>query len=156
MESFMSRAGLEKLKQTLEDLKKHKRQLSREVGAARELGDLKENAEYHAAKERLAQVVGKMMQVEDQIATARILDDLDLPTDAVCIGMKVVIHDTDLGMEDTYILVGGSEADPSVGKISIESPFAKGLIGHKVGETVHITLPKGSATVKILSIERAI
>ena len=93
MDTLISRAGLLKLKEELEALSKQKRKLSGEVGRARELGDLRENAEYHAAKERLAQVMGKIGQLQAKVASARIVDNLNLSTDEVRLGMQVVIQD---------------------------------------------------------------
>ncbi len=154
--TLLTRAGLAKLKAALEALKRQKRELSQEVGRARELGDLRENAEYHAAKERLSQVMGKIGQLETTLVSVRLVDDLELPTDAVRIGMQVIVSDLALGMEETYVLVGPDEADPSQGKISLASPLAQGLLGHRRGETVTVQLPKGTAQFKIVSIERAL
>ena len=154
-ETYLSRQGHQDLLKRVEDLKKHKRQLSKEVGIAPEHGDLRENGEYHAAKERLAQVMQQLGDLEVKLSRVQITDDLDLPTDEVRLGMRVTIKDPALGLEEVYVLVGPDEVDAANGKISVASPLGKGLLGHKPGEQVTIQLPKSTATFEILKIERA-
>ena len=153
--TYLSRQGHQDLLKRVEEMKKQKRQLSREVGTAREHGDLRENAEYHAAKERLAQVVGQLGDLEMKLTQVQITDDLEMSTDEALLGMKVTVKDPALGIEETYVLVGPDEVDPANGKISIASPLGKGLLGHKVGERVKIQLPKAVVTFELLTIERA-
>ena len=153
--TYLSRQGHQDLLQRTEDLKKQKRRLSKEVGIAREHGDLRENAEYHAAKERLAQVMQQLGELEVKLSQVRITDDMDLPTDEVRLGMKVMIKDLMLGVEEVFTLVGPDEVNPANGKISVASPLGKGLLGHKPGERVKIQLPKTTVTFEILKIERA-
>ena len=154
-DTYLSRQGHQDLLKRVEELKKQKRQLSKEVGIAREHGDLRENGEYHAAKERLAQVVQHLGDLEMKLTQVSITDDLDLPKDTVCLGTKITIKDPSMGIEEVYTLVGPDEVDAANNKISIASPLGKGLLGHKSGERVKVQLPKTTATFEILKIERA-
>ena len=153
--TYLSRQGHQDLLKRLEELKKQKRELSKEVGRAREHGDLRENAEYHAAKERLAQVMRQIGELEVKLSQVSITDDLELPTDEVRLGMRVTIKDAALGVEDVYTLVGPDEVDPANGTISVASPLGKGLLGHKPGDRVKVQLPRSAATFDIVKIERA-
>ena len=153
--TYLSRQGHQDLLKRLEELRKQKRGLSKEVGIARDHGDLRENGEYHAAKERLAQVMHQIGELEVKLSQVSITDDLDLPTDEARLGMRVTIKDVALGVEEVYTLVGPDEVDPANGKISVASPLGKGLLGHKRGEQVTVQLPKSSATFEIVKIERA-
>ncbi|MCK4533419.1 transcription elongation factor GreA, partial [bacterium] len=120
--TYLTKDGFEKLKKELEHLKKVKKpQLSKEIGVARELGDLKENAEYIAAKETLGQVMSKIVQLETKLSTARIIDKDKVPTDKVCIGVTVRIQDTKTNEKLEYGLVGTDEVDLVQNKISINS-----------------------------------
>ena len=152
---YLSRHGHQALLKRLEELKQHKRELSRELGVAREHGDLRENAEYHAAKERLTQVLHQIGELEGKLSQVCITDDLDLPTDEVRLGLKVTIADPSLGVEEVYTLVGPDEVDPANGKISVASPLGQGLLGHKPGDRVNVQLPKTVVTFAIVKIERA-
>ena len=154
-ETFLTRAGYEKLVTDLEPLKKMKNQLSQDIAEAREKGDLKENAEYHSAKEKLAEVMGRIAKIQDKLEGAKIIDDLDVPKGVVSIGSQVTIQN-ESGDESVYMLVGEDESDPAEGKISVYAPIAQGLLGKKVGETVTITLPAGPRKFKILKAESAL
>jgi transcription elongation factor GreA len=155
-ETYLTRAGYQKLEHDLEDLKKRKVVLSYEIGEAREKGDLKENAEYHSAKERLGEVMSRIAKIQDQLASARIIDELKLKDGEVQIGCKVVLLDKEDNEEYEWTLVGQEESDPSAGKISVFAPLAQGLLGHKVGEEVSVTLPAGKKTFKIVKASPAI
>ena len=148
-ETFLTRAGYEKLRKEIEPLKKMKAQLSLDIGEAREKGDLKENAEYHSAKERLGEVMGRIAKIQDKLQNARIIDELKMPKDTVVIGCAVTLQDED-GDEVTYTLVGEDESDPAEGRISVYAPLAQGLMGKKVGETASVELPAGARQFKIL------
>ncbi len=117
-ETFLTRAGYEKLVGELEPLKKMKNQLSQDIAEAREKGDLKENAEYHSAKEKLGEVMGRIAKIQDKLEGAKIIDDLEVPKDVVAIGSRVTIQN-ESGDESVYTLVGEDESDPSEGKISV-------------------------------------
>jgi transcription elongation factor GreA len=151
-ETFLTRAGYEKLIKELEPLKKQKNQLSLDIAEAREKGDLKENAEYHSAKEKLGEVMTRIAKIQDKLENAKIIDSLKTPKGHVAIGCAVALKDED-GDEIEYTLVGEDESDPAEGKISVYSPLAQGLLGKKVGETVMIELPAGPRQFKILKSE---
>jgi len=154
-ETYMTRAGYEKIIKELEMLKERKKNLSLEIGETREQGDLRENAGYHYAREKQSETLRRINEIEDRISGAKIIDDMDLPKDEVIIGTRVTIKDPD-GETYEYTLVGAEESDPTAGKISVHAPIAQGLLGHKVNETVQVELPGGKTKFKILKIETAI
>lgn len=153
-DTFLTRAGYEKLIKELEPLKKQKNQLSQDIAEAREKGDLKENAEYHSAKEKLGEIMTRIAKINDKLEGARIIDDIKTPKGQVGIGCRISLKDED-GDEIEYTLVGEDESDPAEGKISVYSPLAQGLLGKKVGETTTVDLPAGPRQFKILSAEPA-
>jgi len=154
-DTYMSRAGYEKLIKDLEKLRQRKQDLSKEIGETREQGDLRENAGYHYAREKQSETLRRISEISSRISGAKIIDDMDLPKGEVIIGMKVTIQDQD-GEKYEYTLVGGEESDPSAGKISVHAPIAQGLLGHKVKQEVTIDLPGGKTKFKILKIEPAL
>lgn len=153
MATYLTPAGVEKLKTELERLSRQKRELSREVEKAREHGDLRENAEYHAAKERLAQVVGKINEIQMKLADVRIIDPSDLPADRAFVGSRLRVKDLSDGGESVYTLCPPDESSPSDGRISIQSPLGKAFLGKRVNDEVIARLPGGDRPFKILSIE---
>ena len=152
-DTYLTRAGYEKLKKDLAGLMKQKTQLSLDIGEAREKGDLKENAEYHSAKEKMGEVMGRIGQIQDKLQSAKLIDDLDTPKDTVAIGTSVTLEDSE-GDTMEYSLVGEDESDPMEGKISVQSPLAQGLLGKKVTQTVEVALPAGPRRFKILKVAR--
>jgi transcription elongation factor GreA len=145
----MTRPGYERLKEELERLKKVDRPaISRAIGEARAHGDLSENAEYHAAREKQAFMEARIKELEAKVATAEVLDP---PTsgDRVTFGSTVRLEDED-GRETRYQIVGSDETDPSRGRISIMSPLARTLIGKRVGTSVEAQLPGGKKRFEIL------
>jgi transcription elongation factor GreA len=154
-DTFLTRAGYEKLVNELEPLKKQKNQLSQDIAEAREKGDLKENAEYHSAKEKLGEVMTRIAKIQDKLQNAKIIDEIKIPKGVVSIGCAVTLQDED-GDEMTYTLVGEDESDPAEGKISVFAPIAQGLLGKKQGEKVEVQLPAGPRTFKILKAQPAI
>ncbi len=153
--TYLTEEGFEKLKKDLEYLKKVKKpQLSKEIGIARELGDLKENAEYIAAKETLGHVMGKIVQLETKLSMAKIIDKDKVSTDKVCIGVIVEIQDAKTKEKLKYSLVGTGEVDLAQNKISINSPVARALLGSKVGDIVEFNAPLGIFKYKILNISK--
>jgi transcription elongation factor GreA len=152
-DTYLTRAGYDKLKKDLEGLMKQKAQTSLDIGEAREKGDLKENAEYHSAKEKLGEVMGRIGQIQDKLQSAKIIDDMDIPKDTVAIGTSVKLEDAE-GDTIEYTLVGEDESDPMEGKISVQSPLAQGLLGKKVNAKADVTLPAGVRTFKILKVTR--
>ncbi|MCB4792382.1 MAG: transcription elongation factor GreA [Elusimicrobia bacterium] len=153
-EIYLTREGYAKLNEELERLKKRKPQISKDIGTAREMGDLKENAEYHAAKETLGHLVSRIAELEDKIARSKIIDEQNIAKDTIYIGATVTLEDIEEKDEFAYTIVDIEEANPGEGKISVQSPLAQGLLGHKVGETLEVNLPGGKLNVKILKITR--
>ena len=152
-DTYLTRAGYQKLREDLKDLMKQKTQLSLDIGEAREKGDLKENAEYHSAKEKMGEVMGRIGVISDKLQGAKIIDDMDIPKDTVAIGTQVTLEDSD-GDTVEYSLVGEDESDPAEGKISVQSPLAQGLLGKKVKQTADVQLPNGVRSFKILKVAR--
>ncbi len=144
----MTRTGYDRLKIELERLKKERPLLSRAIAEARAHGDLSENAEYHAAREKQGFTEARIKELEGKVSTAEVLDP---PTsgDRVTFGSTVRLEDED-GKEARYQIVGSDEADPARGRISIMAPMARTLIGKKVGDTVVAQLPGGKKTFEIL------
>jgi transcription elongation factor GreA len=152
-EIYLTRDGRRKLIKKLEDLQKRKSLIQDEIARAREHGDLRENAEYHAAKEALTNLMRRIMDLDSKIARAKIIEDQNIEADKVFIGVRVAIQDEDDNKYE-YIVVDLEEADPSTNKISVQSPLVQGLLGHKAGETVEVELPAGKVKFKILKISR--
>ncbi|MDR1418306.1 MAG: transcription elongation factor GreA [Endomicrobium sp.] len=152
-EIYLTREGKEKLIKELQELQKRKPLIQDEIARAREHGDLRENAEYHAAKETLINLMHRMMELDTKIASAKIIEEQNIDPDKVFIGVTITIQNED-GDNYEYSVVDLEEADPSASKISVQSPLIQGLLGHKVGETVEVDLPAGKAKFKILKISR--
>ena len=151
--SFLTREGYDKLQDELDQLRTARRQeIADRLHEAMEGGELIDNAEYEAAKNEQAFVEGRIKELEILLATAKIVDET-AAADTVQIGVKVTITEEGSDELETYALVGAAEANPAANKISNESPMAKGLLGHKVGDTVEIEIPNGSMKVKILSVK---
>ena len=131
-----------------------RKELSKAVGEAREHGDIKENAEYDAAKEALAMNEKKIIELEDKLSHVKILDYKDLPQDQALIGATVELEDLDSKEKEKYTLVSEVEIDYAQGKISVNSPVGQGLLGHKENQTVKIKTPAGVLRYKILKISR--
>lgn len=152
---YLTKEGYEKLIKELDFFKGVKRrELSLAIEEARLKGDLRENAEYDAAKEASAYNEKKIAELESTLSRAQLLEREDLAKDVVLIGAKVKIQDVEREEEFEYFFVSDQEADYEQNKISIHSPIGKGLAGHKVGETVEIKIPAGMLKYKILQINR--
>jgi len=150
----MTEAGKEKLEQELEYLKSVKRkEVVERIKIARSFGDLSENSEYDSAKEEQAFVEGRITTLENMIRNAKIIQDDEANSDTVTLGKTVTFVELPDGDEETYTIVGSAEADPFEGKISNDSPIAKSLIGHKVGQEVTVATPGGEMRVKIVTIK---
>ncbi len=150
----MTEAGKEKLEKELEHLKTVKRkEVVERIKIARSFGDLSENSEYDSAKEEQAFVEGRITTLENMIRNAKIIKEDELGSDEVNLGKSVTFVELPDGDEETYTIVGSAEADPFEGKISNDSPIAKSLIGHKVGEEVVVQTPGGEMKVKITAIK---
>jgi transcription elongation factor GreA len=145
----MTRGGYEKLREELERLKRVERPtITKAIAEARAHGDLSENAEYHAAREKQSFIEGRITELESKVGSAEVIDP---PTsgDRVTFGSTVLLED-ESGKEYRYQIVGSDEADPAKGLISVLSPLARGLIGKSVGDTVTAQLPGGKKTFDIL------
>jgi len=146
--------GFERMEAELLDLKKVQRpKISEEIGVAREHGDLKENAEYHAAREKQSFVEGRIMELEDRVARAEIIDISKLSPDTVKFGATVTLIDDDTEKEITYQIVSEYEADLTKNLISIVAPMSRALIGKKVEDYVEVKTPRGEKGYEILKIE---
>lgn len=153
--SYYSEEGFKKLKQELEQLEQVERpRVSQEISDARDKGDLSENAEYHAAKEEQSLLELKIAKLKNVVANARILDESQLDTSKILIHSIVKIQNTANKMEFTYTLVADSETDIKNGKLSVNSPIGKGLLGLKVGEIAEIQVPSGIMKFEIKEISR--
>lgn len=146
--------GAAKLREELDRLKKFERHaVSNEIEVARAHGDLRENAEYHAAKEKQGQMEARIKYLEERLSLAEIIDPKSLGGDKVLFGAFVTIMYQDTEDEITYQIVGEDESDIKVNRISYSSPIAKALIGREVGDTCDIKAPKGVRQVEILEVE---
>ena len=151
---YMSKDGYDKLRKELDEMKNVKRaEIQEAIATARAHGDLKENAEYHAAREAQGLLEAKIRQLEDKLARTEIVDSSNIPTDAVHFGAKVEVEDLDTGDIENYELVGAGDDDPINDKILVSSPFAQALLEHKVGDKVEVNAPAGVLKFKILKIE---
>ncbi len=151
---LLTPAGKAKLLEELAELKGPRREeIARRLKHAIEMGDLSENADYHAAKEDQGFLEGRVQQIEAILSTAILVEDTDIDTSMVQIGTTVTLQEGN-EPEETFIIVGANEANPRQHKISYESPMGAALMGHKKGETVEVVLPNNSILkIKILKIE---
>jgi transcription elongation factor GreA len=153
--NYYTAEGLQKLKDEIEQLEKVERpKLSALIGAAIDLGDLSENAEYHAAKESQGLMEARISKLKNELSIARLIDDSKLDTSKALILSKVKIKNINNGMQMEYTLVAGNEADLKLRKISVDSPIGKGLLGKAVGEIADVQTPNGIIKFEIISIER--
>ena len=153
--SYYTEKGLKDLKKKLDHLKDVQRPLaSRAIAEARDKGDLSENAEYDAAKEAQGLLELEISKLEETVANARIIDESKLDNSKVLVLSTVKIKNTANNAILSYKLVAASEADLNKGKISVESPIGKGLLGKKVGDTTEISVPNGTVKFEILEITR--
>lgn len=150
----ITKKGYDKLMKELEHLIKVEREeLKVKIQEARELGDLKENAEYHAAKEKQGHVEGRIAQLQAITASSQVVDIGSINSDKIVFGATVTITDTEKGSSSVYQIVGAEESDSKQGKISFTSPLGKALIGKEEGDTVIVKAPKGDIEYEIESIE---
>lgn len=153
--SYYTLEGLKKLKDELNKLRDVERpKASQAIAEARDKGDLSENAEYDAAKEAQGLLEMRISKMEEVVSNARVIDESQLDTSKVLVHSHVRIKNTTNGAEMTYKLVAQSEADIKTGKISVESPIGKGLLGTQVGDTTEISVPNGTMKFEVLEIWR--
>jgi transcription elongation factor GreA len=149
----MTMEGLQKLKEELEHLLKVERPKNiRDIEEARAHGDLSENAEYHAAKERQSFIEGRVRELQSKIAMAQVIDPSKTRQNKVVFGAKVKVYDLETDEEKVFHLVGPDEADVAKGKISVTSPVGKGLLGKEVGDTTVVKAPAKTIEYEILEI----
>lgn len=151
----MTRQGYDMMKQEFDRLKSVERpKIMEEVETARAHGDLSENAEYHAAREKMGHIQGSIMDLELRLSRAEIIDPAQFKgQDKVMFGARVTLLDVETDKENIYQIVGEYEADVNVGKLSVTSPIARAVIGKKTGEAVIVRTPKGPKDVEIVLIE---
>jgi transcription elongation factor GreA len=149
----MTADGYARLEAELKHLKSTERPaVIRAIAEARDHGDLSENAEYHAARERQSFIEGRVAELEDKIARAEIIDVSKLSGKAIKFGAKVTLADEDTEEESTYQIVGAEEADVDKGRLSVTSPLARALIGKQTGDSIEVTTPRGSKAYEIIRV----
>ena len=153
--SYLTKEGYKKLEEELNTLiKVRRKEIAEKLSHARSLGDLRENAEYDAAKEEQAMNERKIGELSAKLSSAQIIDTMDIPGDQAYIGATVKLADMNTDEELEYTLVSDAEADYLENKISVNSPIGKGLLGHRVEDIVDIEVPAGVKRYKILGISR--
>jgi len=150
----MTAEGYSRIEEELRHLKAIERPaVIKAIAEARAHGDLSENAEYHAARERQSFIEGRVAELEDKIARAQVIDPSKLSGDTVKFGATVKVVDEDTDQEQIFQIVGELEADVKQGRIAIVSPMARALIGKQVGDSVEVATPKGPKAYEILSVQ---
>ena len=149
----MTREGYDKLEAELKQLKTvDRRAISKEIEVARAHGDISENAEFHAAKEKQSLIEGRIRTIEDKLARAQVIQPGAAPPENIRFGVTVDLQDADSGETVTYTIVGEDEASLERGEISITSPVARALLGKEVGDSVMVRVPKGTREFEVLEI----
>jgi transcription elongation factor GreA len=149
----MTQEGLDKLRGELKAMEEHRPRIQQQIKEAREKGDLSENAEYHAAREDLSMLEGRMREMKDKIARAQIVDPSKIGGDTIVFGATVKLLSLSDNEEEEYMLVGEGENDPLNGRILTTSPMGQALLTKKVGDKVEVPTPKGSLKFKVLKIQ---
>lgn len=154
-ETRLTAEGIAKYEEKLEYLKSTRRiEIAEQIKIARAFGDLSENAEYDAAKNEQARNEYEIIELENMLRNAVVIDEDAIDTRVVSVGASVKVHNVDADMDCEYQIVGSAEADPMEMRISNESPIGGGLIGHSIGETVEIPTPGGVVRMKVLGISK--
>jgi transcription elongation factor GreA len=155
-EVILTADGYKKLQQEIDVLRNDKRrEVAERIRVAREFGDIAENAEYDDAKNEQAMLEHKIAQLEERLLSARVITKKEISKDAVSVGAHVRLRDMQANKTFEYHIVGSAEADPTANKLSNESPVGKAIMGHKKGDVVEVTAPRGSLKFKILEIKAA-
>jgi transcription elongation factor GreA len=155
-EVILTPEGYEKLKQEIDELSTTKRrEVAERIRVAREFGDIAENAEYDDAKNEQMLLEHRIATLEERLRDARVISKKDIAKDVVSVGSKVKLRDVAAKETIEYHIVGSAEANPAENKLSNESPVGKAIIGHKKGETVEVTAPRGTLKFKIIEIKAA-
>jgi len=151
---LITKPGQERLRAELDQLRKVELPANvQAIAEARAHGDLSENAEFHAAKERQALIASKIAELESMLANAEVVDPLPVPEGRVVFGAKVTVYDPDADQESSYRIVGQAESDPKNGCVSISSPLAQALLGKEEGDEVRFKAPGGARVLEIMEIE---
>lgn len=153
-DTYLTKEGLAKLHAEYKALQQQKRELTEEVSQAAAMGDLRENAEYHAARERLQHVSKRLAELDAKLTNVRVIDELQVKEGEARVGVQVMLEEEQTKERFTYLLVGPEEADPQNGKLSIASPLGKALLGKKPGERFPLTLPKAIIPYRVVNIKR--
>jgi transcription elongation factor GreA len=155
-EVILTADGYKKLQQEIDRLRTEKRrEVAERIRVAREFGDIAENAEYDDAKNEQAMLEHKIAQLEERLLSARVITKKEISKDAVSVGSRVRLRDMQANKTFEYYIVGSAEANPAENKLSNESPVGKAIIGHKKGDVVEVSAPRGSLKFKILEIKAA-
>ncbi len=155
-EVILTSEGYEKLKGEIDYLRgERRREVAERIRVAREFGDIAENAEYDDAKNEQAMLEHKIAQLEERLLSARVITKKEISKDAVSVGSKVRLRDMQANKTFEYHIVGSIEANPAENKLSNESPVGKAIIGHKKGDVVEVSAPRGALKFKILEIKAA-
>jgi len=156
-ETLITEEGLQKLKEEIEELSTdRRREVAERIKEAREFGDIAENSEYDDAKNEQAMLEQRILNLQEKLRRATVIDEKHIDTDAVAVGAVVHVKDQKSGKSQKFQLVGAAEANPSESKLSHESPIGQALIGHKKGEVVDVAVPRGpKKKLKITKIEAA-
>ena len=150
---YFTEAGYDKLRKEIEELERFiKNDIAKEIATAREHGDLRENAEYESAKNKQANYMAKLGQLQERFQNARVIRKSELPEGIVTLGKTVTIVDKKTGDKDKYTILGDGETDLDKGIISYQSPLAKSLMRHKIGDVVEVKLPRGIKNYEITEI----
>jgi transcription elongation factor GreA len=155
-EVILTADGYKKLQQEIDVLRNEKRrEVAERIRIAREFGDIAENAEYDDAKNEQAMLEHKIAQLEERLLSARVITKKEISKDTVSVGSHVRLRDMQANKTFEYHIVGSAEANPAENKLSNESPVGKAIIGHKKGDVVEVTAPRGSLKFKVLEIKAA-
>ena len=152
-QTILTPEGLRKLEEELEHLKTVKRkEIAERIKASKEFGDISENAEYEDAKNDQAFIEGRILQLDQMLRNAKVIDNQHAPADTITVGATVRLKDMGSGEEISYTIVGSAEADPDQDKISNESPVGRALLGRRNGDTVDVQVPAGKMKFRVLKI----
>ncbi len=155
-EVILTADGFKKLQKEIDHLRTEKRrEVAERIRVAREFGDIAENAEYDDAKNEQAMLEHKIAQLEERLLSARVITKKEISKDAVSVGSHVRLRDMQANKTFEYHIVGSAEANPAENKLSNESPVGKAIIGHKKGDVVEVSAPRGALKFKILEIKAA-
>lgn len=151
---YVTRVGLEGMKADLAEMNRERMRIADKIEEARELGDLKENAEYHSAKEAQAMLHARLRDLEDKIARSKVLEDQDIDLSKAYVGAIVTVVNKKTDKEIVYTLVSPVEADMASGKISTQSPVGKAILGSSIGDVVVASVPAGDLKLEVIDISR--